>query len=59
MPGRNPVSRSGEALARFFEGSAEFGEREFAHDSRGQRIAQIEAAGADSTLKCNDVMTRV
>jgi hypothetical protein len=46
MPGGKPASRSGPAFARILEGGAEFGEREFAYDSRGQRITQIEAAGA-------------
>jgi hypothetical protein len=46
MPGRKPHSRSGETLARFLEGGAEFGEREFAYNSCGQRVAQIEAVGA-------------
>jgi hypothetical protein len=37
---------SGGPFARIFEGGAEFGEREFAYDSRGQRVAQIKTVEA-------------
>jgi hypothetical protein len=37
---------SGGPFARIFEDGAEFGEREFAYDSRGQRVAQIKTVEA-------------
>ena len=46
MPGGKMACQSGEALARFFECSAELGEGKFADNRCGQHVTESETRGA-------------